>query len=299
VVLHELAHGLGFAALVNVGPGGTGAFIGSGGFPDTFSRNLMDQETGKAWDAMNNAERLASATNDPDLVWKGAQVTADRPMFLDPAPELEINAPPGIAGVYEANLGAEPDIVIPGGGVTADMIDGDAAVGDPCVDVPGGAAGKIVLYDLPAGCIGAVPAFLAEFGGAVGAIIANTAATGLPDISAQISNQDVTIPYIGATMTVGAALRANIGTANVTISESASVLNGDNAGKLRMFAPAVFVQGSSVSHWTSEARPDLLMESVRGALEYNQVDITPSAFVDIGWFLLDGSVLFFEDGFED
>ncbi|MEJ8567318.1 PA domain-containing protein [Elongatibacter sediminis] len=300
VVLHELAHGLGFSQLADVGPGGTGAFTGTGGFPDPFSRNLHDLETAKSWDTMTNGERLASAINDPDLVWEGSQVTAQRTAFLDPAPEVDINAPPGIVGTHPANLGEEPTIVLPMGGVTADVVDGDALVADPCADTSGAMSGRIVLYDLPAGCSAVFPAFLAEFSGAVGVIIANTSAGGLPDMSGQITNQDVTIPYVGVMQQVGADLRANIGSANATIGESDTVLSGENQGMLRMFAPSPFVMGSSVSHWASEARPDLLMESSRGDLGFNQVDLTLPAMNDIGWSVnIDLGEIFFMHGFED
>lgn len=300
VVLHEMAHGLGFTTMADVAPGGTGNFTGSGGVPDAFSRNLFDWETGKSWDVMTSGERLASALNDPDLVWNGAQVTANRALFLDPAPEIVINAPPGIVGTHLSVLGDEPTIVMPGGGVTAGMADGTALATNPCVDVPGGVAGKIVLYDLPAGCSAALPAFLAQFGGAVGVIIANTSASGLPNMTGQIGNQAVTIPYVGATQAVGGSLRTNLVTANSTIRNSAFVLNGDNKGKLRMYAPGTFAAGSSVSHWASESRPDLLMERVKGAIGYNQVDLTTAAFADIGWVLLSGiSEEIFEDGFEN
>ena len=301
VVLHELAHGLGFTTFADVAPPmGTGNFTGSGGFPDAFSRNLLDLETGESWDVMTAGERLASAVNDPDLVWKGTQVTADRDDFLGPSPEIVINAPPGIVGTHLSVLGDEPTIVMPMGGVTASMADGTALAANPCADVPAGVTGKIVLYDLPVGCSAAIPAFFAQLGGAVGVIIANTSASGLPNMAGQIGNQAVTIPYVGATQAVGGSLRANIGTANVTIRNSATVLNGDNQGKLRMFAPAPYVGGSSVSHWASEARPDLLMERSKGIIAFNQVDLTTSAFADMGWVLLSGiPQVILKDGFED
>jgi hypothetical protein len=304
VVLHELSHALGFTHFADVGPGGSGAWTGTGGFPDAFSRNLFDLETGESWSEMVNAERLASAINSPDLVWTGTNVTASRPQFLSPAPELQINAPGAIVGTHPAVRGDEPDAVIPPGGATGNLFDGNALVGDPCNDIPAGVANELVLYDLPAqqDCIAVIPAFLAELGGAAGVVIRNTAASGLPDISGVISNQDVTIPYVGVEQSVGDALRANIGTANATIQESDTVFSGDNQGMLRMYAPAGFMAGSSVSHWANEATPDLLMEPVRGSLAYDQVDITVAAMADIGWSVNypDGDpILIFEDGFED
>jgi hypothetical protein len=308
VVLHELAHGLGFGSLTDVGTGGTGAFSGAGGFPDTFSRNLHDLETGKPWDAMSNAERLASSVNDPDLVWKGARTTADRAMYLGPATELVINAPGGITGTYPAELGAEPTIALPDNGVTADMVDGDP-LGDSCQPIDSAAMnGKIVLFDLPPsnppdpnGCPPVVPAFYSEFQNAVAVVIANTEVEGLPDMSAQIANE-VTMPYVGVTMAVGNDLRTNMATANVTIRRSPDILAGENQGMVRMHAPDVFEDGSSVSHWTAQAQPDVLMKPVLGGLAFEEVDLTLSAFKDIGWSVnipgADPEVIL-EDGFED
>lgn len=299
VALHELAHGLGFGHLADVGSGGSGAFTGSGGFPDAFSRNLFDLETDESWDQMTNGERLASAVNDPDLVWDGAAVTAALSLWLGPAPEVEINAPPGIVGVHEANLGFEPTIVMPPGGVTDDVVDGDSLLGDPCAFGAAPAmSGQIVLFEKPAGCSAAIPAFIAEANNATGVILSSPNPSGLPDMSGEISNQEVTIPYVGVMQSVGDDLRANIATANATIRESDTRLNGENEDRIRMYAPATFELGSSVAHWTGAARPDLLMEPNLGDVAFDQVDLTLAAFADMGWFVnLTGTI--FADGFED
>ena len=77
LMLHELGHGLGFSTFVN---GATGAqFLGRA---DVFMRNLRDTEVGLDWDSMNDAQRQASAINDPDLVWTGPDVTANAPGFV-------------------------------------------------------------------------------------------------------------------------------------------------------------------------------------------------------------------------
>ena len=301
VVLHELGHGLGFSSISDVKPGGSGAFTGAGGHPDAYSRNLHDLETGKSWDTMNNAERLASSLNEPELVWEGAQVTADRGEHLGFVPELVINAPKGIAGTFEAVLGEEPDALIPPGGVTAGVIDGDP-FGDSCTQINEATFnGKIILFDKPEDCGAAISAFFSEFQGAVGVIIAATTATGFPDVSGLIGNQDVNIPYIGVEKTVADNLRANLSTANVTINTSISKFNGENDGKVKMYAPTSYEEGSSVSHWSKTATPDLLMEPSLGTLDFKNVDLTAAAFRDIGWSVnIPGGFVevIYRDGFE-
>ena len=299
VVLHELGHGMGFSSLTDAG--GTGAFVGAGGLPDTFSRNLHDLETGKSWDVMSNAERQASALNDPDLVWNGSRVIADRDKFLGLAPELVINAPAGIAGIHEAGLGEEPSIIIPENGISGDMVDGDALVNSCDQFNEPSLNGKIVLFDLPDSCPTWFPTLSAQFANAIGVIIANTEAGGLPDMNGQVGNQDVTIPYVGVTKAAGSDLRSNIAMANVTIQKNPTALSGENQDRVRMFAPAVFQSGSSVSHWSSDVRPDLLMESILSELAFEEVDLTLGAFEDMGWSVnTPGGEknLIFDDGFE-
>ena len=67
VVLHELGHGLGFSSAVD---DDTGALAGNG-FIDAYSAHIFDNGTGRAWTAMSNAERAASARNARHLVWNG------------------------------------------------------------------------------------------------------------------------------------------------------------------------------------------------------------------------------------
>jgi hypothetical protein len=285
-VLHELGHGLGFASISDVEPDGTGDFIGAGGFPDAFSRNLHDLDAGKSWDAMNGTERKASAVNEPGLVWNGPNVTSQRSMHLGGAPELVINAPGSIAGTFDVNVGSEPTIIFPNGGVTADVVDGNV-FGDGCSQINEGSfTNRIILFDATDNCFAAFPAFFSEFAtGAVGVIVADTTGTGLPDMSGEISNQEITIPYIGVTKAVADNLRANINTANVTIRKSPTKLAGENQGMVKMHAPMEYKSGASVSHWSQTASPDLLMESVLGNLDHEDVDLTAAAFQDMGWGL--------------
>jgi len=69
VLVHEIAHGLGFLTIVNLSSGATAE-----GFDDIFMTFLEDHSTGKKWTEMSNAERVSSARDAGDLHWTGATV---------------------------------------------------------------------------------------------------------------------------------------------------------------------------------------------------------------------------------
>lgn len=71
VVLHEIGHGLGFATFVNTSTGAT-----FNNRNDTFMVNLEDHSLGLKWSQMSNAQRVASAIDEPDLHWTGTRVNA-------------------------------------------------------------------------------------------------------------------------------------------------------------------------------------------------------------------------------
>ncbi len=71
VVLHEISHGLGFAAFVNLPTGQK-----FGGLDDVFMFNLEDHGTGKIYPDMSDGERVAASTSSDDLHWVGPTVVA-------------------------------------------------------------------------------------------------------------------------------------------------------------------------------------------------------------------------------
>ena len=151
-ILHELAHGLGFTSFVDLTDGSL-----PDGFDDVYMVNLSDTEVGLDWTEMTDAEREASAINNPNLVWTGPEVQAMAPAFVT----------------------------------------------------------------------------------------------------------------------------------------SSSAFSG---GFLRMHAPDPLEVGSSVSHWTTDASPDLLMEPILSSNLFDQVDLTIDLFADIGWTTTEDVI--FENGFE-
>src|SRR5690606_10909375 len=98
VVFHEIGHGTGFTSLYSStnGQPSTGAGTPIWGF------YLFDTETNLLWKDMTNAQRQASAINDPDLVWTGPLTNAWSPVYLGPPAKAIINSPGGIAGSYDA-----------------------------------------------------------------------------------------------------------------------------------------------------------------------------------------------------
>ncbi len=78
-LMHELAHGLGFAGFANLE---TGSWAGMPFYPDIFGRFTYDTDLELAWDEMSSGQRATSATNDGDLVWTGPAVTQLAPQIL-------------------------------------------------------------------------------------------------------------------------------------------------------------------------------------------------------------------------
>jgi len=93
LVLHELGHGLGFASFVN--------FANGSRFQDRndiYMLNLRDTEVDLDWDEMDDAQRQASAINDPNLVWAGPNATTSAAGFVGQASAfsegfMRMNAP--------------------------------------------------------------------------------------------------------------------------------------------------------------------------------------------------------------
>lgn len=71
VLLHEIAHGLGFTTFVDLETGAK-----SYGYNDAYMKLVEDHSLNKTWDQMTNSQRAASAVDDPDLHWDGNAVNS-------------------------------------------------------------------------------------------------------------------------------------------------------------------------------------------------------------------------------
>ncbi|HJU41071.1 MAG TPA: hypothetical protein VJ724_15990 [Tahibacter sp.] len=72
---------------------------------------------------------------------------------------------------------------------------------------------------------------------------------------------------------------------------------GRQGGCVRMHAPATFVAGSSVSHFSTATTPNLLMEPALNTSLFDKVDLTLPLFQDIGW-RTGVETFLFVDGFD-
>jgi hypothetical protein len=282
-VLHEIAHGLGFATFTN---SSTGQFLNNR--PDAFAHFLLDKSTGEHWDQMNtNNKRKNSAVNTGNLVWDGPLVTAAAPGVLGHEPEVNVSFPPSIAGSYVA-ASAEFGPAVSDPGVTADVVlveDAAAPTGDACEAIVNGPAlaGRIALIDRGI-CNFVDKALAAQANGAVGVIVANNVA-GDPVPMGGV-DPSIVIPSVMISQAHGTTIKNALlsGPVTASLKEHPTRLTGAHPdGQVRMYAPNPVEPGSSVSHWDDLASPDLLMEPFIGASLGDEVDLTHQQLIDIGW----------------
>ncbi len=281
VALHEMAHGLGFVSFVNESNGAE--FLNQ---PDIFSRHIFDNDLGRHWHQMSNAERRSSAVNDGRVAWNGNRVTNQAPDFLEPGPALEINSPPSIAGFYRigtANFG--PPLSNPG--VTADVAIARDASAEPtqaCNALTNAAEinGRIALVDRGE-CFFDDKVKNAQNAGAVGVIVANNVAGSPPNMDGD--DTSITIPSVIVTREVGERIKAALATADPAGSlqfESATVAAGEGDGNAVITVTrSGGTNGTvSVAYATSDGTattPDDYTATA-GTLTFADGDATPRSF---------------------
>lgn len=275
VLLHEIGHGLGFLTLAD-GDDGSLPF----GRADSFTAQMFDLGQQRAWTEMTNAQRVQSSLNEPLLVWNGESTNAvardwltgqDREiatLIIDGFPN-EILA---LTGVFGPRLPSSGLI-----GRLAFANDGVAPVRDACEDLPAGSlTGRIAVIDRGV-CTFASKVRRAEAAGAIAVIIVNNQV----DEVFRMGADDGGAPGIPALMVRNNIDSLLIDGANVALS--LNDLRGTAQGRLRLFAPPVFEDGSSNSHWDTDPSPNLLMEPNLGALTRDDPGITLTAMREIGW----------------
>jgi hypothetical protein len=294
VLLHEFAHGLGFSQLANLT---TGALFNGG--PDLYNTHLFDATLGLTWPQMTNAQRAASATRFGRVVWNGAFVTAGVPSVLQfGIVEVRVNTPAAISGPVQFGTAAFGPSVATATVFGADVVPAVDAVEaggtstDGCSPFTNAAAvaGKIALIERGL-CGFAVKARNATDAGAVAVIIYNNAANatvappGMADDG--INGAFVTIPTVSLRRTDGTEIVA-AGSVTASLGSNPNIRAGaDELNRARVFAPFPIAGGSSISHFDTVARRNLLMEpAINGDLTHKVKapdDLTFELLRDIGW----------------
>jgi len=160
----------------------------------------------------------------------GARSAAACTTFSPPVGQLHVNAPAAIAGDYFAQSAAFGPALTPTG-ITGDVVaalDAADAAGPSTFDAcsvitnPADVAGRIALVNRGT-CTFSAKVYNAQLAGAIGVIVANNAATGLPGMGAGVNAALVTIPSLGVQQATGTAIRAQLAvpvTVNATLRAS-------------------------------------------------------------------------------
>ena len=295
VLLHEMAHGLGFQGFTDEQTGEPYEKR-----PSVWDHHLIDNRSNKLWVNMNNDERRVSALSETGLSWNGEFVTGQVPTVLSPQSTMTVSgrragAAKGAYEVGDASFGPPLDLA----GVKGELVqvvDQANGTGLACAALSEANAaavkGNIALVDRGE-CSFVVKAKFVQDAGARGMVVADNAPGPVTGLGG--GDPAITIPAVRISQAAGTALkaalkkrgRAKTGVeANLTIDPE-RLAGTDNARRIRMFVPAEFDPGSSVSHFTTDAKSNQLMEPSINADLIHEVkaprDLTQALLQDIGW----------------
>jgi hypothetical protein len=295
VLLHELAHGLGFQTFTDDETGQQ-----TNGIPAIWDYFLLDNRNNKLWAEMTDAERTASAISGNGLSWNGPNVTAAVPAALAPVSVMAISGPAAgnTAGNYDvgdASFGP-PLGSVPVAGQLMPVVDQENGTGLACTALDAtnqlAVRGNIALVDRGT-CAFAQKARFVLDAGAIGMVVADNAPGEVTGLGGE--DATITIPAVRITQQAGVNLKAVLVKRSRTDSgviaslgvNPARLAGTDQANRLRMYTPTEFSPGSTVSHYTTDAKANQLMEpSINGDLTHQVTpprDLTIPLLKDIGW----------------
>ena len=294
-LLHEVGHGLGFISFVDES---TGSYLQ--GFPDVFSTLIFDISRNARWTSLTAAQRTASAVSGTNLVWDGPFTTAganqvlslssgQRSFVLDAV--LPVLTQLTDRDYMQASFGVR----IPGRGISGPLVvtdDGSGASTLACQNIVNGeeVAGNIAFVRRGS-CNFDDKVFRAQEVGAVAVVIANNVdgplITAGGDSIVEDELVEIVVPAIFISKADGDALEAASPGVRLEISQRQGARLGSTSGRVNLYAPNPVQSGSSVSHWTTSASADLLMEPVISDGLDRRLDLTLTQLKDIGWQVID------------
>lgn len=286
VVMHELAHGLGSASVLDVTDGSLP--LDRAGI---YTRFAFDTDLQLFYNEMTDAQRANSVVNTGNVVWDGPAVNALAVDFLQAALIGELS-PPALGSITLSQAFYGP--AVSRDGLSGEIVlidDGTGTATDGCQPLTAVSAaavsGNIALIDR-GGCAFTTKSVNAEAAGAIAVIVANNVSPGLPPLGGV--NDTLIIPTVGTTLDDRNAIIGALPGVMIDLGFDASQLAGANEDLLvRLFVPSDLQPGSTFSHWDTTANPNLLMEpSFTTTLEATvEVDLSAALFADIGWNLFD------------
>ncbi|WP_426111577.1 PA domain-containing protein [Massilia sp. PWRC2] len=295
VLLHELAHGLGFQTFTNDQNGKRANEL-----PSVWDYYLVDNRSGKSWAQMSDAERSSSAISGAGLSWNGAGVTAAVPGLLLPLSQLTISGPnagaaAGMLAVGDAAFGTP----LSARAIAAELmpvVDSSDGTGMACTALDAAnrlaVAGKVALVDRGS-CAFVDKARQLQAAGAVAMVVADNAPGEVSELGG--SDPAIVIAAVRISQQAGQAIKLALQQRTAQHSgvfaslgiDPTRLAGTDSVGRVRMYTPSQYAPGSTVSHFTTEARRNLLMEpSISADLTHTvtaPVDLTYELLKDIGW----------------
>jgi PA domain len=295
VLLHEFAHGLGFQTFTD---DETGAEIMD--LPSIWDYYLLNNRTNRTWVESTAAERAQSAVTWRGLSWNGPRVTAAVPQVLAPMSNLAIsgNAAGQAAGNHEvgdASFGP-PLANPPVSGQLMPVVDQGDGSGLACSPLSAlnalAVRGNVALVDRGS-CDFVTKARNVQNAGAIGMVVADNQ----PGDVAGMSGDDpaIAIPSVRITQADGVALKASLQrrsrsqsgvVASLGVNQN-RLAGTDPQGRILLYTPSIYAPGSTVSHYTTEAKPNQLMEPfINDDLTHEVTpprDLTYPLLQDIGW----------------
>ncbi|MDQ1813333.1 peptidase [Massilia sp. CCM 9210] len=295
VLLHELAHGLGFQ---NFTDESTGEFFL--GTPSIWDYFLVDIRNNKTWVNMKNDERRLSAIGGANLSWNGERVYKVTAEVLAPQPQLLVS------GMAAGKASGSHEV---GDAAFGPQLGQNAVTGElmPVVDQPNGGGlactplspanamavrGNIALVDRGA-CTFVTKARILQNAGARGMVVMENTADPVSPLGG--TDPAVRIPAVRIDRATGNQLKSVMVRRSRTSSGVTASLGVDPdrlsgtdlVRRIRMYSPEVFSPGSSVSHYSVDTRPNQLMEPSISADLLHDVnpprDLTYPLLQDIGW----------------
>lgn len=296
VLLHEMGHGLGFQSFTDEE---TGEYFAE--TPAVWDHFMTDNTTNTKWIDLTPKARVANAVSGDGLSWDGPNVNAAVPNVLGARGLVAFSGANAgsVAGEHafgEASFGPRITDANVTGQIMPVVENRATNTGLACTPLTGATAaslkGNVALVDRGT-CNFAIKAANVQAAGAVAMIVADNA----PGDPAGMSGSDpsITIPSVRISQADGVALKAALAARSRTASgviaklgaDESQLAGTDRQKRILMYTPTTFAPGSSVSHYTTAASPNQLMEpSINADLTQEVVppkDLTLPLLKDIGW----------------